>query len=226
MTSLERQIFFHVHVFEHCWGFLITSCDMTICPSSLYQLLSHVWCQRGSFSSPKLTNYRQAAKKLSVDIWVTDRIRRTYYCSWALCAEIKLCSGGASWRKDCLPSAGLLLVTRKYELPKSSLRSSVHLAAGPILMHHLTHIEMLASERARILPLKGQKFWPGIFFFPNRIGIKWLLMGSNKTLSVNGWALCDLQRDRQLVEEHFRLRGRHTWTRWALLSLRAGPVCG
>lgn len=31
------------------------------------------------------------------------------------------------------------------------------------LMHHLTHLAVLISVGARILPLKGKKIWPSIF---------------------------------------------------------------
>lgn len=50
--SLERQ-FSSPFLSEHCWSFLITSCDMTIHPSSLYQLLSHVDSrQKGAVFQP------------------------------------------------------------------------------------------------------------------------------------------------------------------------------
>lgn len=152
MTSLERQIFFHIHVFEHPHHLLWY--DHT--PQQAILIVVACWWQRGSFSSPKLTNYRQAAKKLSVDISESHTAFEEHTIVVEPCVQKSNCAQGKLHvERSVSQELFCYWIQRSSELPKSSLRSSVHLAAGPILMHHLTHIEMLASERARILPLKG-----------------------------------------------------------------------
>lgn len=130
---------------------------MTINPSSLYQLLSHVdGRQKGSFSSLKLANYRQAAKELSVDVCESYSAFEEHITVVEPCVQKPNCAQGKLHAERSVSQELFCYwIQGSSERPKPSLRNAVHLAAGPTLMHHLTQIEMLASERARILPLKG-----------------------------------------------------------------------
>lgn len=147
-------------------GFLSLSClsiagasssplvTMTILPSSLHQLLSHVDSgQKGVVFQPR-TCQLQTGWKETIGGCLESHNAFEEHPTVVVC-EIKPCwGGGASCRRSVSQELLCYWLQGSSEHPKPSLWSAVHLAAGPTLKHHLTHIEVLASERARILPLK------------------------------------------------------------------------